>query len=112
MALSIIDETVKYVKNNKLKTLVLGISGGIDSALVAALASEVCNRLDNKVKLYGRILPIFSDPVEMKRAEDIAKLYCDDFKVVDLGGLYLETMDHIETPPVIKNKNLNHFYFR
>ena len=35
----------KYIKNNNLKSLVIGISGGIDSTVSAALASEVCKEL-------------------------------------------------------------------
>lgn len=103
MSLEIIGETVDYVRANNIDTLVLGISGGVDSALVAALASEVCTRLNNKVKLYGRIIPINSNDVEMARAIEIANCFCDNYKIIDLSQCFVQMMEWIETPSMIGN---------
>lgn len=37
----LVKETANYVKVNNLKAMVLGISGGIDSTVVAAICHEV-----------------------------------------------------------------------
>lgn len=99
VASTIVDETVKYLKaHEKLETLVLGVSGGIDSALCAALARKVCDRLNGKVKLLGRIIPIKSKPEEMIRAVNIASCFCDDYKLVDFQPIYSAVLIDIETP--------------
>jgi NAD+ synthase len=90
MAERIIQATVEYVEDSGLKSLILGVSGGIDSTLVAILASEVCKRLDNKVMLIGRSIPIHSKYQERVRAFNIGSRFCDErtFKVIDLSDLY------------------------
>jgi NAD+ synthetase len=67
-----------YLRNAKLNSLVLGVSGGIDSALVAAIVSPVCKTLD--MKLIGMSLPSLSNKDdEVSRAEAVGKAYCDIF---------------------------------
>lgn len=67
-----------YIKRNGLKSLVLGVSGGIDSALVAAIARPVCDELG--IKLYGRSLPNTTNkPDERQRALDVGNNFCHDF---------------------------------
>jgi NAD+ synthetase len=68
-----------YVKQNGLKSLVLGVSGGIDSALVAAIAKPVCDDLN--IKLIGRSLPCTSNKEdEIFRADRVGVAFCHDFK--------------------------------
>jgi len=72
-------ELKTYLVENNLKSLVLGVSGGIDSALCAALAKPVCDELG--IKLIGRSLPMNSNSKEeVKRAKNIGEIFCDDFK--------------------------------
>jgi NAD+ synthase len=52
----------EYLSIHKLESLVIGLSGGIDSALVAALAFPICKEVG--VKLLGYILPIESNKVD------------------------------------------------
>jgi len=84
---NIIEFSRDYVDKSKVKALVIGMSGGIDSALTAALASEVCDRCSGDVKLVGRILPIQSDQTEMARAESAAKAFCHEFRTIDMGTI-------------------------
>ncbi|HRW22022.1 MAG TPA: hypothetical protein P5509_08620, partial [Bacteroidales bacterium] len=66
------EELETYIENNNIKSLVLGISGGIDSALCAALAKPVCDKLN--VPLIGRYIHIGSNkPEEKERAIEIGK---------------------------------------
>ncbi|MEA3451346.1 MAG: NAD(+) synthase [Bacteroidota bacterium] len=80
-------ELEQYIQKNNLKSLVLGLSGGIDSALTAALAFDVCNNLN--IPLIGRSLTIETNkPDEISRAALIGKTYTHNFKEVDLTKAY------------------------
>lgn len=83
-----------YVVKNKLKSLVLGISGGIDSTATAMLARPVCDEL--KIPLIGRSLPIETNTTnEIKIADEIGHGLCTDFKEIDMGLLYDEMVKFI-----------------
>lgn len=79
----LVKETANYVKVNNLKAMVLGISGGIDSTVVAAICHEVSKQIG--IPLIGRSLPI-------KNKSDVSKLvgeaFCNDFKVYRLERSY------------------------
>jgi NAD+ synthetase len=80
-----------YIKQNKLESLVIGESGGIDSALCTALAEPVCKEL--RIKLIGRSLPILTNKRdEIVRAKAIGENFCDDFKEDPLGCIYGNTV--------------------
>ena len=72
-------ELKNYITKNKIKSLVMGISGGIDSALCATLAKPICDELN--IPLIGRSLPATSNSGgENTRAKDIGQAFCTDFK--------------------------------
>ncbi len=78
----------EYVEKAGLECLVVGDSGGIDSAVCIALASFVCNELD--IPLKARSISIESNkPDEEERARMIGEAYGTDFKEVDFTVLYL-----------------------
>lgn len=73
-----------YIKKSNLKSLVLGISGGIDSALTAALAFPICKELN--INLIGRSITIVSNKLdEIKRAKQIGENFSTDFREIDLS---------------------------
>ena len=77
------NEVKQYITNNNLKSLILGISGGIDSAVVAVLLKPVCDELN--IPLIGRYIHIESNKhAEKTRAEGIGKHFCTEFESVDL----------------------------
>lgn len=83
-----------HIKDNHLKCLVLGVSGGIDSALVAAIAKPVCDELN--IPLIGRSITIVTNKDDEKeRANLIGKSFCHDFKHIDLGMDYSILSKHI-----------------
>lgn len=85
----LIRETVDYVYKNNLKSLVLGISGGIDSALVAAIAHEACKEL--AIPLIGAWIEIESNkPDEKKRAKMVGEAFCSEFREFNFTDLYKE----------------------
>jgi NAD+ synthase len=76
-------ELKNYLKESKLQSLVLGISGGIDSTLCALLAAPVCNDLG--IELIGRSITIASNKEEeIERARLVGKHFCNDFREIDL----------------------------
>jgi NAD+ synthetase len=82
-----VSEGLKYLKENPtINALVLGISGGIDSAVTAAVAREVISRMDRSVILVGRVLPLKGNASdEIRRAENIARIFCDDYETTSLA---------------------------
>lgn len=77
------DEFENYLILNKMSSVVLGVSGGIDSAVVAALAYPVRKKLN--VKLIGRSITIASNKEdEQERAVNIGENFCTDFQTCDL----------------------------
>lgn len=75
-----------YLKKNNLKAMVLGISGGIDSTVVAALCHEVSKRTG--IPLIGRSLPIKNKEDELDASVLVGTAFCDDFKAANLHKLY------------------------
>lgn len=79
---SVIKSLVVYLEDNpQIHNLILGISGGIDSAVIASLARAVCNIMPT-VKLVGRCLPIESNKFETLRAINIGEAFCNDFRLI------------------------------
>jgi NAD+ synthase len=85
-------ELKSYIEEHDLKALVLGVSGGIDSALICALARPVCDDLN--IPLIGRSISIISNkPEEKRRAHKVGVSFCTDFKEVDLSPLFERMLD-------------------
>lgn len=77
-----------YVIHNNIKSLVLGISGGIDSTLCAALARPVCDNLG--IKLIGRSLPtVTNKESEVNIAKMVGKAFCHDFAEVPIENYFI-----------------------
>lgn len=86
---NIIEYGVKKFQDIKSEALILGVSGGIDSALIAALAQEINNRLDTKFNLIGRTLKITGNKHdEIDRAKRIGEAFCNYFETVNLTTTY------------------------
>lgn len=77
----------EYFGKYSIKNAVLGLSGGIDSTVVAALCKAA------NIPLLGLSLPCSSNAdVENDSALAAGKEFCDYFKVVNLEGVY-ETVE-------------------
>lgn len=82
----LVDKTAEYVTSNNLKAMVLGISGGIDSTVVAAICHEVSKKTD--IPLIGRSLPIKNKEDEFSVSELVGEAFCDEFKMFNLSNSY------------------------
>lgn len=87
-----------YVDKNHLKVVVLGLSGGIDSTVVAALCKA------GNIPLIGVSLPCSTNAdVENDAAAAAGAEFCDTFKVVNLQEPY-EVMEKFCTEASGKEK--------
>lgn len=82
----LVSETKKYLLDNNLKAMVLGISGGIDSTVTAAICHEVSKQ--TSIPLIGRSLPIKNKNDEFNTSKLAGEAFCNDFKVVNLIDSY------------------------
>lgn len=92
---TLVKRTEDYICSNNLKCMVLGISGGIDSTVVAAICHEVSKRTG--VPLIGRSLPTkHNKEGEKSTALMVGKAFCNDFKEVSIKYPYDAYLDFLE----------------
>ena len=73
-----------YLESNHMDSYVLGLSGGVDSSLVAAIARKAVG----KDRLYCYAIDIESNPQDIIDAKSVAKELDLNLKVVNLTGTY------------------------
>jgi len=92
-----VEETAKYLKKNGLKTMVLGISGGLDSTVCAAICHEVTKRYP-EFRFIGVSLPCTSNTErENDSAEMAMKAFCNERHTANLQGQYESMKSLCET---------------
>jgi len=74
----------KQVKDACAEGIVMGLSGGIDSAVVCALAKEAVG----KKNVLGLLMPCHSHPRDIKDAQLVARKLGVKTRVVDLTKVY------------------------
>jgi len=75
-----------YITKSGLKSVVLGVSGGIDSALIAAIIAPSCRELG--IKFIGVSLPGGSNKAdEIERANMIGESFCDEYSEKSIEGI-------------------------
>ena len=73
-----VEETQKYLEDHNLWAMILGISGGIDSTVTAAICHEVEKR-NPEIKFYGVSLPCTSNTIdENNSAAACMKAFCKE----------------------------------
>ena len=73
-----------YLESNHMDSYVLGLSGGVDSSLVAAIARKAVG----KDRLYCYAIDIESNPQDIIDAKSVAKELDLNLEVVNLTGTY------------------------
>ena len=95
---TLIEKTREYLVNNRIHSMILGISGGIDSTIVAAICSEVNKRTG--IPLIGRSLPTkHNKPNEKTAAEWVGKAFCNNFGTFQITDIYHDVRDIIIEDP-------------
>ena len=88
---SLVEQTAEYLIKNNLKAQILGISGGIDSTVVAAICHEVSKRTN--IPLIGRSIPTTNNKTnEVSTADLVGKAFCNDYKVYPIDRFYHQFM--------------------
>jgi len=83
-----------YIRENNLQSLVLGISGGIDSALCAVLLKPVCEICN--ISLIGRSITIETNKAdEIERSIKVGENFCHDFQYLDITQTFLENKKNL-----------------
>ena len=86
---TMVAETSKYLADHRLKTMVLGLSGGIDSTVTAAVCHEVVRR-NPDLKFIGVSMPCTTNSVEENdSASKAMKAFCTEYWVENLQAQYL-----------------------
>ena len=78
-----------YLKNSGASGYVLGLSGGVDSSLVAAISKKAVG----KDKITCIMMPIDSNPDDLKDAKEVAKALDLNYKVIDASEAYHKLVD-------------------
>lgn len=74
----------EYLESSKLDTFVLGLSGGVDSSLVAAIARKAVG----KDRLYCYAIDVESNPQDIADAIEISKQLDVNLEVINLTDTY------------------------
>lgn len=92
----IIKQTGEYCNKYNIKSMVLGLSGGLDSTVCAAILREVSKQYG--VKLIGISLPCSTNSrLERSTAATCGDCFCDEYKEINLQDLYLLTKAKCDT---------------
>lgn len=83
---TLVNQTVFYLQENNLHSMVLGISGGIDSTVCAAICYEVYKQTG--IPLIGRSIPIKNKADEFNISRRVGNAFCNDFCDCNLYDLY------------------------
>lgn len=101
----------KYIIDNNIQSLVIGISGGIDSTTNAALLRPICNELN--IPLIGRYIHIESNkPIEQESAKLVGTAFCDDFEMIDLTTEYKQFMSALTLGKNLDEIDINSHDFK
>ena len=106
---TLVEKTKDYIVNNNLKAMILGISGGIDSTVCAAICHEVS--IQTGIPLIGRSLPTkFNKEVETTTADLVGNAFCDDYKEIPIMYPYSAFLDFLDaagdTTTLVSNGNI------
>lgn len=92
----LVSNTKAYVVKNNIEAMILGISGGIDSTVCAAICHEVSKQTG--IPLIGRSLPTKYNKEEETYASDlVGKAFCNDYMSVNIHNLYQRVGLYITT---------------
>lgn len=104
---TLVAKTKEYLISNNLKAMILGISGGIDSTVCAAVCHEVSKQTG--IPLIGRSLPTTNNKTsEVSTADLVGKAFCNDYKTCPIDRFYHQFMIdivHKETGSVRYRQN-------
>jgi len=95
--------TGDYVRKNRFRRVVLGLSGGIDSSLVAAVAVDALGPRG----VVGVAMPsAYSSPESLEDARLLAENLGLEFKVIPIGKIFLSYLETLREPFARKKQDV------
>lgn len=94
----------EQVKKAQAQGLVFGMSGGIDSSVVAVLAQRACGK-----NILGLIMPCYSNPEDLEDAKMVAETFGIPYQVVPLEkpfDAFLAILGEKHNPKALPQANL------
>ena len=88
----------KYLEESHCKAYVLGLSGGVDSSLVAAIARKALG----KDKLFCYVLDIDSNPNDVEDAKKVAEELDLNLEVINLSKTYHSYLEDLNGKDFIR----------
>lgn len=88
----------EYLESNKMDSYVLGLSGGVDSSLVAAIARKAVG----KDRLYCYAIDIESNPKDVEDAKKVAKELDLNLEVINLSKTYHSYLNNLSGEDFIR----------
>lgn len=98
----------KYYLKNKLNGFVIGLSGGIDSAVALLLLTKVVEK--NKINVV--IMPCDSNFKDEKDAKELCNKFSISYNVIDLTKTYQKIVKNIEKNIKLNQKTKNNIKVR
>ena len=91
--LLVIEDFVRdYLESSHMDRYVLGLSGGVDSTLLAA----ICRKALGKDKLTCIMMPIDSNPDDLRDAKEVARQLDLDYLVIDGSEIFHQAKKEFE----------------
>lgn len=97
----ITDFMASYMEKANAEGFVLGLSGGVDSSLVAALAKKAVG----KEKITCFMIPIDSQPSDLKDAVEIAQTLGLNFIIYDASEIYHQMINNFVKQNIIIDRS-------
>lgn len=93
---TLVNRTETYIVRNGLKSMILGISGGIDSTVVSAICREISDRNNGRIQFIGISLPSKTNETEEVSAADlVGEAFCNEFYKHSIEEDYEEVLKGI-----------------
>ena len=85
----------QYIQDNHLQSIIVGVSGGVDSCVSLTLANPVCQELN--IPLIGRSLPCLTNKeCELHAANLVGNAFCTDYKECNIQLMYETCLDELQ----------------
>ncbi len=100
-----------YMNKYHLKSCIVAVSGGIDSAVVLGISHQASRQKDSPIKkIYAILMPIFSKTATtnqkdaLKRGQRVSKFFGASIAVVDLTESHKEIKRKVDTAIALDGK--------